>query len=140
MGLMLDSSLLIAAERGRFDMEAFVEAEAPMDALFIASITASELLHGVHRATPERRAKREAYVESVISRTPILPFDLPSARRHGELWAILEAAGTPIGPHDMLIAATCLRFGHRLATLNEGEFRRVDGLHLANARPYVRTR
>ena len=85
MGLMLDSSLLIAAERGRFDMETFVEAEAPMDALFIASITASELLHGVHRATPERRENRKAYVESVISRTPILPFDLPSARRHGEL-------------------------------------------------------
>lgn len=34
---------------------------------------------------------------------------------------------------SLLIAATCLRFGHRLATLNESEFKRVDGLELANS-------
>jgi len=55
MGLMLDSSVLIAAERECFDMDAFIEAEAAMEDLFISSVTASELLHGVHRATPERR-------------------------------------------------------------------------------------
>ena len=87
---MLDSSVLIAAERERFDMSAFIEAEAPMESLFISSITASELLHGVHRATPERRARREAYVEAVIRETPILPFDLPCARRHAGLWAALD--------------------------------------------------
>ena len=62
MGLILDSSVLIAAERKRFDMDAFIEAEAPTDAVFISTITASELLHGVHRAIPERRIGREAYV------------------------------------------------------------------------------
>jgi tRNA(fMet)-specific endonuclease VapC len=138
MGLIIDSSLLIAAERGRFDMEAFLEAEAPMEAVFITSVTASELLHGVHRATPERRAGREAYVESVLDALPILSFDLPCARRHARLWASLEVSGNRIGAHDMMIAAICLRFGHKLATLNEGEFIRVEGLLLANARPYLR--
>jgi tRNA(fMet)-specific endonuclease VapC len=137
MGLILDSSLLIAAERRRFDMEAFLEAEAPMEAIFITAVTASELLHGVHRATPERRAKREAYVESVLGDLPILSFDLPCARRHARLWASLEVSGNRIGAHDMMIAAVCLRFGHKLATLNEGEFTRVDGLLLAKARPYL---
>jgi len=71
--------------------------------------------------------------------TPTLPFDLPSARRHAELWANLESSGERIGAHDMMIAATCLRFGHRLGTLNEGEFTRVDGLELADARPYAKS-
>jgi tRNA(fMet)-specific endonuclease VapC len=60
MGLIIDTSLLIAAERGGFDMEAFLEAETPMEAVFITSLTVSELLHGVYRAMPERRARREA--------------------------------------------------------------------------------
>jgi tRNA(fMet)-specific endonuclease VapC len=138
MGLIIDSSLLIAAERRRFDLEAFIEAEAPMEAIFITSVTASELLHGVHRATPERRAAREAYVEFILGDLPILAFDLPSARRHARLWASLEVSGNRIGAHDMMIAAICLRFGHKLATLNEGEFIRVEGLVLTSARPYIR--
>lgn len=138
MGLIIDSSLLIAAERGRFDMEAFLEAEAAMEAVFITSVTASELLHGVHRATPNRRARREAYVESVLDDLPILSFDLPCARRHARLWAMLEVSGNRIGAHDMMIAAICLRFGHKLATLNEGEFARVEGLILVKARTYMR--
>jgi tRNA(fMet)-specific endonuclease VapC len=55
MGLILDSSILIAAERGRFDLPALFQSR-PDEAFFIAAITASELLHGVQRAdTPERR-------------------------------------------------------------------------------------
>ena len=138
MGLIIDTSLLIAAERGRFDMEAFLEAETPMEAVFLTSVTASELLHGVPRALPDRRSRREAYVESVLDDLPILSFDLACARRHARLWASLEVAGIRIGAHDMMIAAICLRFGHKLATLNEGEFARVEGLILANARPYLR--
>lgn len=137
MGLILDSSVLIAAERGRFDMAAFIQTEVPMEPVFISVVSAAELLHGVHRAVPERRARREAYVEAVLKETPSLPFDLPCARRHAQLWATLEAAGNQIGAHDMMIAASCLRHGLRLATLNEREFDRVAGLKLANARRYL---
>jgi len=138
--MMLDSSVLIAAERKLFDMDAFIEAEAPMDPLFISSVTASELLHGLHRAPAERRVRREVYIDAVLRATPTLPFDLPCARRHAKLWAMLEETGQRIGAHDMMIAATCLRFGYRLATLNEGEFVRAPGLELANARAYVTER
>ncbi len=135
--MILDSTIPIAAERKRFDMHRFIQTEAAMDMIYITSITASELLHGVHRATPENRGRREAYVEGILRSTTILPFDLASARRHAGLWAELEVRGARIGSHDMLIAAVCLRFNHRLATLNEGEFSRVPGLQLANARPYL---
>lgn len=139
MGLILDSSVLIAAERKRFDLNAFIEAEAAMMPIFLSCITVSELLHGVHRAKPEYRNRREGYVEAMLENTPSLPMDLPCARRHAELWATLEMEGVRIGAHDMLIAATCLRYGHRLATLNESEFKRVGGLELANTQPYVLT-
>ncbi len=66
-----------------------------------------------------------------------LTFDLIYARNHAKLWADLEIEGRRIGAHDLLIAATCLAFGHCLATLNEGEFERVEGLELANARKHL---
>jgi tRNA(fMet)-specific endonuclease VapC len=137
MGLVLDSSILIAAERGRFDMKSFIEAEAAMEPVYIAMVTVSELLHGVQRAKPEHRSKREAFVESVIRETPSLPFDLDCARSHAGLWAKLEVAGERIGAHDMLIAATCLAYGQKLATLNTKEFDRVDGLVLVETDAYV---
>ena len=46
----------------------------------------------------------------------------------GELRATLEAAGTPIGPYDLLIAAHALRSGATLVTANVSEFARVPSL------------
>lgn len=138
MGLILDTSVLIAAERGHLAMEEFILAESPMEPLFITAVTASELLHGVCRATPGRRARREVFVEAVLQQTPCLPFDLPCARRHAELWATLVKSGLGVGAHDMIIAATCLRYDHRLATLNEEEFQRVPGLRLAKVQRYLK--
>ena len=136
MGLVLDTSILIAAERGRFDFERFLLAESPNRPVYLAAITASELLQGVFRATGARRKKREAFVEELLGGIEILPFDLSSARKHAELWAKLQKGGEMIGPHDMLIAASCLALKHEVATLNVGEFQRVKGLKLAKVESY----
>lgn len=137
MGVVLDSSVLIAAERGRFDLPALF-ASRPEDAFFIAAITSSELLHGVERAnTPERQLKRSNYVEGVLQSIPVIDFDLGIARRHARLWAALGVNGELIGPYDMLIAATALECGHSLATLNRDEFERVDGLDLLDVKPFL---
>lgn len=97
----------------------------------MAAVTASELLHGCLRATDSGvRARRFAFVEGVLDTIPVLPFGLTDARRHAELWAHLARAGTLVGAHDLMIAATAVARGHRLATLNRKEFTRVPGLHL----------
>lgn len=96
----------------------------------IAAITASELLEGAHRATTEHRLRREAYVEAVLEAFPTVPFDLRCARVHSRLWADLVGAGTDIGAHDRVIAATALAHGWRLATADVRHFRRVQGLAL----------
>lgn len=92
-------------------------------------VTASELLHGVHRAVSAGvRARRSAFVEAVLARFPLLPVELPAARAHARLWADLAAAGTPVGPNDLWLAAQCVAHGLSLATGNVRELRRVPGL------------
>jgi len=130
MGVMLDTSLLVEAERGGVRFTAWLETLAD-EAVGIAAITAAELLHGCHRASdPGVRARRAAFVEALLDALPVLPFGLPEARRHAELWAVLAREGTLIGPHDLIIGATALAQGWSLATLNRREFSRVNGLRL----------
>jgi tRNA(fMet)-specific endonuclease VapC len=136
MGLILDTSVLIAAEKQQFDLRRLFEARAD-EPFFIAAITAAELLHGVERAQPLARKKaRSHYVEAVLSGIEAIDFDLSVARRHAVLWAVLEKAGKVIGAHDLLIAATALHHGYAVATLNLAEFRQVAGLRVIDPASY----
>jgi tRNA(fMet)-specific endonuclease VapC len=94
----------------------------------IAAITASELLHGVHRATPEHRARRAAFVEGVLTAFPPFPFDLLAARAHARLWAGLAPSGIDVGAHDRLVAATAITAGWRVGTANVKHFERIPEL------------
>ena len=76
-------------------------------------------------------------LEKLLDALPMLPFGLPEARRHAELWAELSRTGNAIGPHDLLIAATALAQGHALVTLNQREFGRVPGLRLVATERYL---
>jgi tRNA(fMet)-specific endonuclease VapC len=62
----------------------------------------------------------------------MLPFDSECAAIAARLRAELEAAGTPMAPHDTLIAATALRHQATLVTRNVREFSRVAGLLWVN--------
>ncbi len=128
MGTLIDSSVLIAAERGKLEVGARL-GEQVDEPVAIAAITASELLHGVHRATrAEQRARRQAFVEQLLSAIPVLSFDLVAARIHAGLWAQLAAKGTSVGAHDLLIAATAIAVGYRVATRDQRSFPRIPGL------------
>ena len=130
MAVLIDASILIEAERGRLELETHVERH-PDEEAFLSVVTASELLHGVHRATqPDVRAKRSAFVEGILERFPLLPVDLSCARAHAQLWAGLAQAGVLIGPHDLWLAATCVAHGLIMVTANVREFARVPGLEL----------
>ena len=137
MGLILDTSVLIAAERKRLDL-AGLFAAYPAEACYIAAITAAELLHGVARAqTRGRKKERSSFVESILSAIEVIDFDLAVARRHAELWASLESVGKILGPYDLLIAATALHYDHAVVTLNVTEFRHVAGVRLIDTGPFL---
>ncbi len=128
MGVLIDTTLLIGWERGGVDLDGAL-AGREGEPFFLSVITVSELLHGVHRADgPSRRARRSAFVESVIDAFPLLPVDLPTARIHAELWAGLAAAGRMIGAHDLWLAAAAVAHDLTLATSNLRELERVPGL------------
>jgi predicted nucleic acid-binding protein len=127
MGILIDTNLFIAHERGRLAIP--LPFTSPGDEFFVSVITASELLHGVHRARETGiKAQRAAFVEAIIERYPILPIDLPSARVHAQLSAELASQGMPVGPSDLWLAATAIAHGLSMATANVREFARVPGL------------
>ena len=128
MAVLIDASILIEAERGRLDLEPHVKPHGEEEA-FLSVVTASELLHGVYRATaPNIRARRSAFVEGLLERFPLLSVDLACARAHARLWADLRQARALIGPHDLWLAATCVAHGLTMVTANVREFERVPGL------------
>jgi len=128
--VILDTSVLIEAERGRLDLGAFAAAR-PDAPIAVAAITVAELLNGVGRVNdPARQARLAAFAEAMIAAIPVLPFGLLEARRHAEASVTLRREGKPIGPHDLLIAATALARGFAVATRNYEEFSRVPGLEV----------
>jgi predicted nucleic acid-binding protein len=132
VGVILDSSVLIGAERGSLRIEQLLLSLGG-EPVAMAAITAAEMLHGCHRAVAAAvRARRWAFVEGLLSAITILPFGIAEARRHAELWAGLAQLGGLIGPHDMLVGATALAQGYSLATLNQREFSRIPGLRLVS--------
>jgi tRNA(fMet)-specific endonuclease VapC len=46
------------------------------------------------------------------------------------VWAVLGAAGTLIGPHDLWLAATCIAHGLTMVTADTRELARVPGLDI----------
>jgi len=130
MGALVDSSVLVAGERGSLDLDSMLTEQAE-ESLAISAVTASELLHGVHRAKgATRRARREAFVEAVLSRLPIISFDAVAARSHARLWAQLANQGTMVGAHDLIIASTALSRGLDVVTRDERSFPRIPGIRV----------
>lgn len=130
MDILIDSSVLVAAERGLLDLDPLLR-DHDADEVGIAAITASELLHGVHRLSGAvRRLRTQALVEEVLARVTVVPFDLDVARVHAMLSAELRAKGAAIGAHDLLIAATAVHLDAAVATRDLRSFPKIRGLEV----------
>ena len=91
MGYLIDTSVFIAWERGQLDLSKVVASRADAE-VTLCAITASELLHGVHRAdSAQRRGRREAFVEAIVGSVRVLAVDLEVSRTHARIWADLQS-------------------------------------------------
>lgn len=99
------------------------------EAVCVSIITAAELRYGCAR---KGSAKLLANVEAILGSIQILAFDVPADAEYGGIRAKLEAAGKPIGPNDLLIAAHAHALSAVLVTANTTEFTRVHGLSVEN--------
>ncbi|HMO44745.1 MAG TPA: PIN domain-containing protein [Rubrivivax sp.] len=94
-------------------------------AVAISAVTEAELLYG--RARKPGATALAAAVDAFLAHVRTLRWDSAAAVRYGHLRAALEAAGTPMGSMDTLIAAHALAADAVLVS-NDQAFRRVKGL------------
>lgn len=92
-------------------------------------VSVAELRYGCAKRGSARLLRQ---VEAILDAIDVVPFEPPADVIYGRIRADLEAAGRPIGPNDLLIAAQALALAVPLVTANEAEFRRVDGLMVEN--------
>ena len=130
MGTLIDTSVIIAIERGRLDPHALRD-EDEGEPVALSAITASELLHGVHRlGSAVARTRAERFVEHLLDAIPVIAFDLDVARVHARLDAELSARGAKVGDADLMIAATAVWLDYRVATRDLRSFPRIEGLEI----------
>ena len=96
----------------------------------VSTITVAELQYGVEKSQFVERDQQA--LDEFLLALMIFPFEQDAAIHYGRLRVRLEKSSTPIGAHDMLIAGHALALGAVLVTNNEGEFTRIEGLHLEN--------
>jgi tRNA(fMet)-specific endonuclease VapC len=94
----------------------------------VSTITKGEMFAGAARSQVPRRSR--ARQDEFLVRFASLPFDDAAANEFGRIRAALEAAGTPIGPYDMQIAAIALVHNLTVVTHNVREFGRIEGLQI----------
>ena len=104
-------------------------AELPDDSFGINSVVACEIEYGLEKRDSARLRRQ---VEAILSAIPLLALPANIARHYGRIRMELERKGTPIGPHDLLIAAHGVAAGITVVTRNDREFRRVKSLKVEN--------
>jgi predicted nucleic acid-binding protein len=132
MGLILDSSVVIAAER-RGDTVAqllrLIAAVAGDQEAALSSIGLMELVHGIYRArTTEVRARRESFIHELLQDIEVYPYTREAAFLAGKLDGEQQSQGITIPFADLLIGATALTHKYGVLTVNLRHFRLIPGL------------
>ena len=140
MGVVVDTSALVAAERRRAtDSSGSLPTWSELlgrladENAVLPAATYAELLVGVHLAdSPGRAASRRARIDALTARVPIVDFDAAVARQWARLFADLRRAGEPIPANDLAVAATALHLGFAVLVGPSADehFHRVAGLRV----------
>jgi tRNA(fMet)-specific endonuclease VapC len=122
---LLDTNTLIYFFKGFGNVASRLLSE-PHQHIGIPAVVLFELETGIAKSqSPARRRKQ---LEQLVSQVNVVPFGIREARHAARIRAMLETAGTPIGPYDILIAATATANKGILVTHNVKEFRRIREL------------
>ena len=130
MGLILDTSALVALERARAPL---TEVLAPLseEEVAVPAIVVAELLAGVRLARDARRAaRRRSKVDAVLALAPVIDFSVEIAEIWADLFAALERQGSRIPANDLAVAATAAFLGFTILVgpQDEEHFRRIEGV------------
>jgi tRNA(fMet)-specific endonuclease VapC len=129
MRFLLDTNVVSDLVRNPQGKCAARIAQAGESNICTSIIVACELRYGALKRASIRLTRQ---LETVLSVLDIVPFEAPADSVYAKVRTKLEAAGTPIGGNDLLIASHALALGLVVVTDNEREFDRVDGLKVEN--------
>lgn len=136
MGVILDSSILIAGERRKdslWEILERVEAVCGKTVAALSAVTAVELTHGIYRAKTETgRKRRETFVEEIFQTVAVHPLTLEVARLAGRIHGEQMGRGVAIDFPDLIIGATALHLGFDVVTLNLKHFQTIPGLNVVS--------
>jgi predicted nucleic acid-binding protein len=132
MGLILDSSVIIAAERRGETVEQLIarilHATGDQDAA-LSAVGLTELVHGIYRApTPEVRLRRESFLSELLADLTVYPYTKETALLAGKLDGEQQSRGVVIPFADLLIGATALVLSYSVLTVDVRHFGRIPGL------------
>jgi predicted nucleic acid-binding protein len=134
MGLILDSSVVIAAERRGETPAQLVElaiALAGNQEAALSSVGLTELVHGIYRATtPQMRLRRQSFIDELRIALTVYPCTEETALLAGRIDGEETARGTIIPISDLLVGATALSLGYSVLTNNVRHFRMIPGLNV----------
>ncbi len=132
MGVILDSSVLIAAERGGEsvrDILKRVQAKQGETESALSAVTIVELTHGIYRARNDAdRERRRAFTDELLRDMTVYPITLEVAQLAGRVEGEQAARGISIAFEDLLIGATALYLDYSVATSNVRHFRLIPKL------------
>jgi predicted nucleic acid-binding protein len=132
MGLIFDSSVLIAAERKGETIGQLLKQVIALTGdqeTALSAVALVELAHGIHRAnTPAIRARREAFIQGLLAAVPVYPLTQPIALLAGRIDAEQQSKGIKIPFQDLLIGVTGLHLGYTVVTGNPRHFQMIPNL------------
>jgi tRNA(fMet)-specific endonuclease VapC len=123
--VMLDTSAYSHLRRGE---SRALDAVAQAEVVFLSTTVIGELEAGFRvgsRYLANRRALEDFLEEPYVQ---VVDVNMDVARRYGEVFAALRAAGTPVPINDIWIAAAALTRDAHLVTFDE-DFERIQGLN-----------
>jgi tRNA(fMet)-specific endonuclease VapC len=132
VGVILDSSVIIAAERRGRTVRQFLEHVHEVQGeieIGISVVTIAELVHGAFRAkSQEQQYRRMEFIDRLASDIPVHPVTIEIARIAGRIQGQEQGKGIQFSFEDLFIGVTALHLGYSVATLNIRDFQRVPGL------------
>jgi len=127
-GYLLDTNVLSEVLKKRPEPKVLDKLRSvPARGIATSAVCVAELRYGA-APNPGRAGLWQRISREVLVRVRILPFGEAEAVRAGDLLALLESEGVPIGTEDVLIGATALEAGLTVVTRNVKHFDRIPGL------------
>lgn len=125
---LLDSNICIDFMHGRLPFAYDLMRKSSPGVFKIPAVVEAELRLGAYKSNNPKKV--EWVVEKFLLPFEVVPFDSRCAQAYARIRSELERTGTPIGPNDLLIAATAAANQATLVTNNVSEFKRVSGISI----------